>query len=78
MHPLTPNLKDLTDDELLEKYNTLMKRFMQAQRAGSYAVLGQMNMILDDDRFELQRRQQIALQDAQNRNPNFKNIIDIQ
>jgi len=78
MHPLTPNLKDLTDDELLEKYNTLMKRFMQAQRAGSYAVLGQMNMILDDYRFELQRRQQIALQDAQNRNPNFKNIIDIQ
>jgi len=78
MHPLTPNLKELTDDELLEKYNTLMKRFMQAQRAGSYAVLGQMNMILDDYRFELQRRQQIALQDAQNRNPNFKNIIDIQ
>ena len=78
MHPLTPNLKDLTDDELLEKYNTLMKRFMQAQRAGSYAVLGQMNMILDDYRYELQRRQQIALQDAQNRNPNFKNIIDIQ
>jgi len=78
MHPLTPNLKDLTDDELLEKYNTLMKRFMQAQRAGSYAVLGQMNMILDDYRFQLQRRQQIALQDAQNRNPNFKNIIDIQ
>lgn len=78
MHPLTPNLKDLTDDELLEKYNTLMKRFMQAQRAGSYAVLGQMNMILDDYRFELQRRQQVALQEAQSRNPNFKNIIDIQ
>jgi hypothetical protein len=65
-------------DELLEKYNQLTKRYLQAQRAGSGSVLGQMSMLLEDYRTEIGRRQQKMLEDASNKNKNFRNIIDIQ
>jgi hypothetical protein len=65
-------------DELLEKYNQLTKRYIQAQRLGSGSVLGQMSMLLEDYRQEIGRRQQKMLEDASNKNKNFRNIIDIQ
>lgn len=76
-HPLAPNLSALTNDELHSKYNELNNRFSQAQRAGSMSVLGQMRMLLDDYRAEIGRRQQKLLDDASQKNSNFKNIIDI-
>lgn len=78
LHPLAPDLSNLNMDELLEKYNQLTKRYLQAQRVGSGSVLGQMSMLLEDYRTEIGRRQQKMLEDASNKNKNFRNIIDIQ
>jgi|DEB19_MinimDraft_3_1074340.scaffolds.fasta_scaffold169402_2 hypothetical protein len=78
LHPLAPDLSNLNMDELLEKYNQLTKRYIQAQRLGSGSVLGQMSMLLEDYRQEIGRRQQKMLEDASNKNKNFRNIIDIQ
>lgn len=76
MHPLAPDLSGLSNDELLTKYNELNTKFMMASRTGS-GVIMQMNMLLEDYRAELRRRQEKMLSDATNKNPNFKNIIDI-
>jgi hypothetical protein len=75
LHPLAPDLSNLNMDELLEKYNQLTKRYIQAQRLGSGSVLGQMSMLLEDYRQEIGRRQQKMLEDASNKNKNFRNII---
>lgn len=76
MHPLTPNLSDLTIEELQTKYNELTKRVLMAQRMGNGSLMNQVSMILDDYRTELSTRQQKLLDDA-NKKANFKNIIDI-
>jgi hypothetical protein len=78
LHPLAPDLSNLNMDELLEKYNQLTKRYIQAQRLGSGSVLGQMAMLLEDYKSEIGRRQQKMLEEAGSKNKNFKNIIDIQ
>jgi len=71
-HPLAPDLSNLSMDELLSKYNELNKRFMQASRMGSGSVLNQMGMLLEDYRQEIGRRQRKMLDDASNKNKNFK------
>lgn len=76
MHPLAPDLSGLSNDELLNKYNDLNKKFSQAHRVGSGSIIYQMSMLLEDYRAEMRRRQEKMLADA-NKNPNFKNIIDI-
>lgn len=78
LHPLAPDLSNLNMEDLLEKYNQLTKRYLQAQRLGSGSVLGQMAMLLEDYRSEIGRRQQKMLEEASNKNKNFRNIIDIQ
>lgn len=78
LHPLSPDLSKLNMDELLEKYNDLNKKFMQAHRTGSGSVIGQMAILLEDYRNEIGNRQRKMLEEAGNKNKNFKNIIDIQ
>jgi len=75
-HPLAPDLSTLNNDELLAKYNELNKKYMMAHRTGSGSIISQMAMLLEDYRNELRVRQEKLLSDA-NKNPNFKNIIDI-
>lgn len=77
MHPLTPDLSNLTLEELQAKYNELTKKYSQAQRVGSWALMGQAAMIIEDYKMEISRRQQKLLDDINNKNNNFKNIIDI-
>ena len=76
MHPLAPDLSTLSSDEVNTKYNELVKRMLQAQRTGNGSLIHQIAMLLEDYRSELARRQQKILDDA-NKNPSFKNIIDI-
>lgn len=76
MHPLAPNLSELTMEELTSKYSELVKKTLQAQRLGSGALMNQLGMIIEDYKSEISRRQQQILADA-NKNANFKNIIDI-
>lgn len=76
MHPLTPNLTDLSLEELQAKYNELTKKINQSQRLGNSSLMNQLYMILEDYRMEISVRQQKIYDDI-NKNPNFKNIIDI-
>ena len=78
LHPLAQDLSKLTMEELMSKYNDLSKKYMQAHRMGSGAVLSQMSMLLEDYRQEINTRQRKMLEEAGNKNKNFKNIIDIQ
>jgi len=76
-HPLAPDLSGLSNDDLLKKYNELSQKLGIAYRTGSGSVIQQMQMVLEGYKEELRRRQEKMLADATNKNPNFKNIIDI-
>ena len=76
MHPLAPNLSELTTEEVTAKYSDLTKKLNQAYRMGNNSLVNQISMLLEDYRSEMARRQQKLLDDA-NKNANFKNIIDI-
>lgn len=78
MHPLIDNLENLTMDELQNKYNDLTKKMTMAGRYGSGSMMGQMLMVLESYKAELDRRQQKMLENAAGKSKNFKNIIDIQ
>jgi hypothetical protein len=77
MHPLAPDLSQFNNDELLQKFNDLNKKIVLASRSGSGHVVHQMSMLLEDYRQEMRRRHEKLMSDA-TKNPNFKNIIDIQ
>lgn len=77
MHPLAPNLSELSDDELNKKYQELNSKYTMASRSGSYTVLPQIALLLNDYRTEIQNRHKALLEKAASQNPNFKNIIDI-
>ena len=78
MHPLTPNLQELKDDELYAKQGEIVKRINQAYRMGMADAIGQLQMILEDYQFEIQRRNQKQMDELINKNDKFKGIIDIQ
>jgi hypothetical protein len=76
-HPLAENLSELTNDELLKKYNELSGKFMTAHRVGSGSVVQQMSLLLEHYRVEMRNRQEKMLEEARKSGGNFKNIIDI-
>ena len=47
-HPLAPDLSKLTESELNDKYNDLMSRLNQAHRWGNPAMVGQLQLLLQD------------------------------
>jgi hypothetical protein len=76
MHPLTPNLTEMKLEELHAKYNELSKKAIQCQRTGSYSLMNQISMVLEDYSAEIARRQQQMYEEA-NKKHNFDGIIDI-
>lgn len=77
MHPLTPNLTELKDDELHKKISELTQRLTQSYKFANYELAGQVHMLLDDYQAELNRRNQKMLDDLAARNDKFDGIIDI-
>lgn len=77
MHPLTPDLTGLSMEDLMAKYNDLTKKYAQANRTGTWQVMSQMQMLMEDYKNEINRRQQKLLDEVNSKNNNFKNIIDI-
>lgn len=78
MHPLTPDLKKLTDMELSDKLRDLTVRLSQAYRFGNPGLISQVSSILEDYQFEQGRRQQAELEKLMDKNKDkFKGIIDI-
>ena len=64
MHPLTPDLSNLTDEELYNKRNELQNRLGYAYRAGYSDMVNQLNMLIQDYMLEIERRNQKMLEDA--------------
>jgi hypothetical protein len=81
MHPLAPDLSQLSEDELHKKFNDLQGRFTQAYRFGPVSVIPQLQMLMADYQEEIARRQAKMMQDMEERanrdGKGFKNIIDI-
>lgn len=77
MHPLTPDLTQLKDDELQRKCAELSNKLNMAYRFGQAELVGQIQMILDDYNNEMMRRQQKMLEEVMSRDNKFKDIIDI-
>ena len=55
-HPLTPNLSDLSDAELLKKISDLQKRMNFAYQSGNPHVMSQIQMMLEDYQEEQRKR----------------------
>ena len=77
-HPLTPDLSKLTQEELTNKYNDLMRRMNYAFRIGQVDMVGQLQMLIQDYQSEISNRNQKALAEMEAKSKTFKNIIDIQ
>ena len=78
MHPLTPNLTELSDNDLQKKITDLTNRLNQAHRFGQAGLVGQVQMMLEDYGAEASRRQRIMMEELMSKNDKFNGIIDIQ
>lgn len=78
MHPLVGNLEELSNEDLHKKYNELMAKFNQASRFGPTGVIPQMQLILENYKFEMDKRNRKILEEIEAKNNKFKGIVDIQ
>lgn len=78
MHPLGPNLTELSDTDLHKKHGELIQRLNQAYRIGPFSIIGQLQMLLDDYNSEIQRRNQKILDDINKKGKGLDGLINIQ
>lgn len=78
MHPLVSDLSGLSTEDLHKKYNELLQKYNQAHRFGPVSVLPQMQMILENYRYEMDVRNRKIMEEMEAKNDKFKGIIDIQ
>jgi hypothetical protein len=77
MHPLAPNLSEMSDLDLQKKYSDLTSKLTQSYRFGNAAMVQQLQMMMEDYKYEIRRRQEKLMQEMSEKNDKFKNIIDI-
>lgn len=77
MHPLAPDLTKLTNEELHSKRAELQNRFIFAYRSGNGALVGQLQLLIDDYALEIERRNRKMLEDAAKSGKDFSDKIDI-
>ena len=78
MHPLVQDLSSLTNEELHKKYNELMQKMNQAYRFGPTSAIPQMQMILENYRYEMDNRNRKTMEEMEAKSDKFKGLIDIQ
>lgn len=76
-HPLIGNLEELPLAELHSKFNELSKKLFAAYKMGMSDVVPQLQNIIQDYQYEITRRSNKEMVEMMEKNPNFKNIIDI-
>ena len=76
-HPLAEDLTQLSDADLSKKYNELSSKLAQAYRFGQSAMVGQIQLLLQDYQNELNARQRKQLDDMMSKSDKFNKIIDI-
>lgn len=62
-HPFAGDLSALSIEELTEKINSLGKNLSFASRMGRYDLMNQVRMLMESYRSELNRQQQLLLDD---------------
>jgi hypothetical protein len=77
MHPLVTDLSGLSNEDLHKKYNDLMSKMNQAYRSGPTSIIPQMQMILENYRYEMDNRNRKTLEEMEAKGDKFKGIIDI-
>lgn len=77
MHPLTPNLSSLSNDELEKKRNELNEKMYQSFQFGNPELMYQVQMILDDYNQELEKRHRELLEKTQKNGEKFTDKINI-
>jgi len=77
LHPLLGDLSEMSDALVHEKYNEIMKRINQASRLGYGGAIGQLQLLLSDYQAEINRRNEKMMAAIAEKNPEFKNIIDV-
>lgn len=77
MHPLNTDLSQLSDTDLHKKFNELNNRLSQAYRIGPAGIIGQLQMLIDDYRFEISTRNQKVLDEMSKKGKDFNKIVDI-
>jgi hypothetical protein len=65
MHPLSPDLTTLTDDELYTKRAELQNRLGYAYRIGNGEMVHQLNLLIQDYALEVEARNKKMMADAQ-------------
>ena len=80
-HPLTPNLRELSDTDLMKKQGELQKRIIYGHQTGNANLISQVELMLDDYREESMRRDrertQKANETAEDKGKNWDDLIDI-
>ena len=77
MHPLAPDLREVSLADLEEKRTQLTKNVSQCYATGRHALIYQLNMLLGDYELEIQKRQADMLEQAQKDNESLASRIDI-
>jgi hypothetical protein len=77
MHPLVSDLSNLSNEDLHKKYNELMAKMNQAYRSGPTSIIPQMQMIIENYRYEMDKRNRKTLEEMEAKNDKLKGIIDI-
>ena len=77
MHPLVTDLSGLSNEDLHKKYNDLMSKMNQAYRSGPTSIIPQMQMILENYRYEMDNRNRKTLEEMEAKGDKFKGIIEI-
>lgn len=77
MHPLTPDLTALTDDELGSKLSDLQSKVGFAYRSGHTDMIGQLQMVIEDYKLELEKRNLKMLEQMKKNGRDSGDKIDI-
>lgn len=77
MHPLTPDLTKLTNDELHTKNSELMNKLSFAYQMGHSDIVAQLQLILGDYAIEIEKRNKEMLENAQKSGRLSDGSIDI-
>jgi hypothetical protein len=77
MHPLSPNLADLSESELNDKFRDLSNKLNAAYRMGNPQLVQQIQMLLEDYQAEVSNRQRKAYEEMMNKGGMFDGIIKV-
>lgn len=78
MHPLTPDLSGLSNDELHSKRADLQNKLMFAYKMGQGDLIQQLNLVIGDYDIEIEKRNQKLLAEIEAKTgKKFSDKIDI-